>query len=107
MGIFHFYLEQTFLCKLLQVVETLTLEPVNHAALLAAGLAHRLEKLYRDLLKDDDERWDGDGDGDGEGAVVAELLRLHITRVMVYLGLLELVGSYNRDGTHLLDMEGR
>ncbi|XP_072041032.1 uncharacterized protein [Amphiura filiformis] len=106
LGVMEPHNDKRFLCLLLQVVETLTLEPANHAALLAAGLAYRLEKIYRDALSLKTGHWKVIGEKTDCNQDVL-LLRIHTTRVMVYLGLLELVGGYNRDGTNLLEMEAQ
>ena len=70
---------QDFLCLVLQVVEVLALDPSNHVALTAAGLAQRVDRISRR----------GCGAAAAAAAAFGSVLASHLARVRVYLGLLE------------------
>ncbi|XP_033632686.1 uncharacterized protein LOC117294412 isoform X1 [Asterias rubens] len=73
--------DQEFLCLVLQVVQVLVLDPTNHVALVAAGLAQRIDKISRQYFDRPctEER----------STQTGSPLALHVTRIQVYLGLLD------------------
>ena len=88
--------KQDFLCLVLQVVEVLVLDPTNHVALMSAGLAQRIDKISRHHV---DRAW-----ADEQTPHLGSILAFHITRIRVYLGLLD--HSDHRMSKSLLGMEG-
>ncbi|XP_022086672.1 uncharacterized protein LOC110977130 isoform X2 [Acanthaster planci] len=87
--------DQDFLCLVLQVIEVLVLDPTNHVALMSAGLAQRIDKISRHHV---DRTWANE-----KSPYFGSILALHITRIRVYLGLLD--HSDHRMSKSLLGME--
>ncbi|XP_038070793.1 uncharacterized protein LOC119739790 isoform X2 [Patiria miniata] len=87
--------DQDFLCLVLQVVEVLVLDPTNHVALMSAGLAQRIDKISR--------HFDRACASDEQSRTFGALLVLHMTRIRVYMGLLDHID--HRMSKSLLGME--
>ncbi|XP_030842228.1 1-phosphatidylinositol 4,5-bisphosphate phosphodiesterase epsilon-1 [Strongylocentrotus purpuratus] len=99
--------DKQFLCLILQVLESLSLDPHNHAPMQAAGLAHRLEsilKLQRTEASEPEESVPGQSWGPGDSKVLHHI-QLHAGRILVYHGFIEQLQRHTQ--ASILELEAK
>ncbi|XP_071477015.1 uncharacterized protein [Diadema antillarum] len=99
--------DKQFLCLILQVLESLSLDPHNHAPMQAAGLAHRLEsilKLQRAEPSEAEESVSGQPAGPADSKVLHHI-QLHAGRILVYHGYIEQLQRHT--SASILELEAK
>ncbi|XP_041477613.1 1-phosphatidylinositol 4,5-bisphosphate phosphodiesterase epsilon-1-like isoform X4 [Lytechinus variegatus] len=99
--------DKQFLCLILQVLESLSLDPHNHAPMQAAGLAHRLEsilKLQRTETTEPEESVPGQSWGPADSKVLHHI-QLHAGRILVYHGFIEQLQRHTQ--ASILELEAK